>query len=86
MSPLAALSSTEIGERLRVARDDAGLTQADAAQTLGMARTTLVAMEQGQRPAKIDEVQKLARLYAPRSMRCCATKRCLSIWRRNSAR
>ena len=64
MSPTAALSSTEMGERLRVARDDAGLTQADAAQALGIARTTLVAIEQGQRPAKIDEVQKLARLYA----------------------
>ena len=59
MSPLAELSSAEIGERLRVARDDAGLTQADSAQALGTARTTLVAMEQGQRPAKIDEVQKL---------------------------
>jgi Zn-dependent peptidase ImmA (M78 family)/DNA-binding XRE family transcriptional regulator len=57
------LGPSEIGERLRIARDAAGVTQAAAALAIGAARTTIVAMEQGQRRVKIDELQKLARLY-----------------------
>ena len=53
----------QIGERLRKARDAAGITQADAAAGTGMARTTLVAIEQGQRRVRMDEIQLLARLY-----------------------
>ena len=40
-----------------------GLTQTDAAADLRVARTTLVAMEQGRRRVRTDELQHLARLY-----------------------
>ncbi|RWB28022.1 XRE family transcriptional regulator [Mesorhizobium sp.] len=55
------LSAGEVGERIRIARENAGKTQAVAAQAIGVARTTLVAMEKGVRRAKIGELQKLAR-------------------------
>lgn len=57
------LGPSHIGERLRIARDAAGVTQAAAALAIDAARTTIVAIEQGQRRIKIDELQKLARLY-----------------------
>ena len=53
----------EIGERLRVARQDAGVTQAQAAMGIDIARTTLVAIEKGQRRVRIDELRRLARIY-----------------------
>jgi Zn-dependent peptidase ImmA (M78 family)/DNA-binding XRE family transcriptional regulator len=52
-----------LGERLRRARENAGITQADAALAADVARTTLVAIEQGQRRIRIRELQRLARLY-----------------------
>ncbi|MFM2045173.1 MAG: hypothetical protein RLY86_3749 [Pseudomonadota bacterium] len=55
--------SEEIGERLRIARERANLTQAAAAAALEMARTTVVAIEQGQRRVRLDELQKFSRLY-----------------------
>lgn len=58
-----ALSPVEIGERLRVAREAAKVTQAAAASALEVARTTVVAIEQGQRRAKLEELQRLASLY-----------------------
>ena len=57
------LSPTEAGERLRVAREAANVTQAAAAEAAGMARTTLVAVEKGQRRVRIDELQRLAQCY-----------------------
>jgi Zn-dependent peptidase ImmA (M78 family)/DNA-binding XRE family transcriptional regulator len=57
------LSPSELGERLRTARDRAKITQAAAANGLKVARTTVVAMEQGQRRVKLDELQCLAKLY-----------------------
>jgi Zn-dependent peptidase ImmA (M78 family)/DNA-binding XRE family transcriptional regulator len=60
---LDTLSPTELGERLRTARDSARVTQAAAAGALDVARTTLVAIEQGQRRVKLDELLKLAKLY-----------------------
>jgi Zn-dependent peptidase ImmA (M78 family) len=57
------LSDVEIGERLRIARETAKLTQAAAAEAIGVARTTIVAVEQGQRRIKTDELQKLAGTY-----------------------
>jgi Zn-dependent peptidase ImmA (M78 family) len=58
-----ALSPQEVGERLRIAREAAKVTQAAAAAALDVARTTVVAIEQGQRRAKLDELQRLASLY-----------------------
>src|ERR1700722_18192907 len=57
------LTDTEIGERLRLARESAKLTQADAASLVGVVRTTLVAIEQGKRRVQTDELQKLATAY-----------------------
>jgi Zn-dependent peptidase ImmA (M78 family) len=57
------LTDMEIGERLRLARESAKLTQADAASLIGAARTTLVAIEQGKRRVQMDELQKLATAY-----------------------
>lgn len=53
----------ELGDRLRIARENAGLTQSSAAAAVNIARTTLIAMEQGNRRARIDELQQLARVY-----------------------
>lgn len=53
----------QIGERLRSAREASGVTQAEAAQEACIARTTLVAIEKGQRRVRIDELQTLAKLY-----------------------
>ena len=62
-SILESLSPEIVGERLRAARDNAKLTQAAAAGEAGMARTTLVAIEKGQRPVKLDELQTLTSIY-----------------------
>ena len=55
-----SLAPEALGELLRDARENAKLTQAAAAQALNVARTTLVAIEQGQRRARLEELQKLA--------------------------
>ena len=57
------IDSVDVGARLRGAREAAGLTQTDAAAHLPVARTTLVAIEQGRRRVRTDELQHLARLY-----------------------
>lgn len=59
----SSISQQELGHRLRIAREAARVTQAEAAEAINVARTTLVAMEQGQRRVRIDELQKLALLY-----------------------
>jgi Zn-dependent peptidase ImmA (M78 family) len=62
-TPLEEIGATEVGERLRIARETANITQADAASALGVARTTLVAIEQGQRRIRMNELQQLAHRY-----------------------
>ncbi|WP_454691993.1 ImmA/IrrE family metallo-endopeptidase [Achromobacter aloeverae] len=62
-SPLSAMSPTEVGERLRLAREAAHMTQKQASDAISVARTTLVAVEQGQRRVRIDELQQLAKTY-----------------------
>ena len=52
-----------VGERLRQAREGANVTQAVAADAIGIARTTIVAIEQGERKIRLGEIQKLAQLY-----------------------
>ena len=52
-----------LAERLRVARSGAAMTQDAAASALGMARTTLVAVEKGQRLVRPNELLALASLY-----------------------
>ena len=60
---LHSVDAVDVGGRLRGARETTGLTQADVAADLRVARTTLVAMEQGRRRVRTDELQRLARLY-----------------------
>ena len=60
---LEGLKSHAIGERLRIARVAAGITQADAAAGINVARTTLIAIEKGQRRIQPDELRRLVRLY-----------------------
>src|SRR5258708_38278 len=57
------LAPAELGERLRGARSGANLTQDAAAAALGMSRTTLVAIEKGQRSVRPEELLAFARLY-----------------------
>lgn len=57
------ISDLEIGERLRIARETAKITQGAAAEAIEVARTTLVAIEQGQRKIRVQELQRLASLY-----------------------
>jgi Zn-dependent peptidase ImmA (M78 family)/DNA-binding XRE family transcriptional regulator len=56
-------AAAELGERLRAARSAANLTQNAVAASLGMARTTLVAIEKGLRSVTAEELLALARLY-----------------------
>lgn len=63
MSGLELMPPHLVGERLRQAREDANVTQAAAAEAIGVARTTLVAIEQGERKIRLGEIQKLAQLY-----------------------
>jgi Zn-dependent peptidase ImmA (M78 family)/DNA-binding XRE family transcriptional regulator len=53
----------KLGELLQQARKKCGMTQAEAAQVLGAARTTIVAIEKGERRLKPNELIKLARAY-----------------------
>ena len=62
MSPME-MRPDDIGERLRLARGEAGLTQEEAAARINAARTTLIAIEKGQRRIRTSELQKLANLY-----------------------
>ncbi len=55
--------SIELGDRLKVARETAKLKQAEVAAEIGMARTTLVSIEQGQRRARMQEIQAFAKIY-----------------------
>src|SRR5271157_5342643 len=63
MTPLEEIAPVDLGERLRIAREGAGIKQAKAADSIEVARTTLVAIEQGQRRVRVSELQQLARLY-----------------------
>ena len=57
------LSLEVLGERLRLARETSSMTQAAAATAASLSRTTLLAIEQGKRPVKDDELITLTDLY-----------------------
>lgn len=63
MAILNELSAQEIGRRLRIARETADVRQDDAAKVIGMSRPTLVSIEKGIRPVRVEEIQMLARRY-----------------------
>jgi len=64
---VSGMSVTEpqlnLPKRLRNARRDRGLTQQAVADQLGLARTSLVALEKGDRAVQPDELVTMARLY-----------------------
>lgn len=62
-TPLEEIAPADVGERLRLARESARVKQSDAAAAIDVARTTLIAIEQGQRHVRMNELQQLARLY-----------------------
>ncbi|MSP60727.1 MAG: ImmA/IrrE family metallo-endopeptidase [Myxococcales bacterium] len=55
------ISSEQLGDRIAVARKRSKLTQAEIAQRIGASRTTLVAMEKGERRPTSAELVSLAR-------------------------
>ena len=57
------VGAVDLGRRLRLARERAGLTQAQAADEIEIARTTLVAIERGKRRVRVEELRRLARSY-----------------------
>ena len=63
MVDLNELGAHEIGRRLRLARENAGIRQDSAAQFIGMSRPTLVSIEKGSRRVRIEELQVLTRQY-----------------------
>lgn len=63
MSDINSLTPQEIGRRLKVARSNAEVRQEEAAEKLDLSRPSLVAIENGSRTVRIDELQKLSRLY-----------------------
>lgn len=58
-----AVSQNTIGQRLRDARKNCGVTQDQAAATVGIPRTAIVNIESGERAVSTLEISKLARLY-----------------------
>jgi Zn-dependent peptidase ImmA (M78 family)/transcriptional regulator with XRE-family HTH domain len=63
MLDLPLIDPGVLGQRLADARKARGVTQEDAAEFLGCSRPTLIAIEKGTRPAKPEEVMKLAGFY-----------------------
>lgn len=57
------ISSESLPTRLRAAREESGLTQAQVAAELGVSRPLLIAIEKGAREASPSELVKLAVIY-----------------------
>lgn len=53
-----------VGERLRWAREQAGLTQAQVAKILDCHRPTISQIEAGQRVVRPDEIARFAKMYS----------------------
>jgi len=60
---LDTIDARELGKELKYAREQRGLKQAEAAELINVARTTLTAIEKGERKIKVDELIELARAY-----------------------
>lgn len=57
------MSKLEIANRLRTAREMAGLSQGQAAKRVGMHRPTISEIEAGRRNVKSNELSTFAKLY-----------------------
>lgn len=62
-SAIDKLDPRELGQNLKLAREQRGLRQEDAAKVIGVARTTITAIEQGKRQIKTDELIALVKAY-----------------------
>jgi Zn-dependent peptidase ImmA (M78 family)/transcriptional regulator with XRE-family HTH domain len=60
---LVAISSEELANRIRAARENAGLTQQQISDYVGISRTAIVQIEAGKRAVNSLELEKLARLF-----------------------
>jgi Zn-dependent peptidase ImmA (M78 family)/DNA-binding XRE family transcriptional regulator len=60
---LDSVDPQRLGRALQAARKRKGMTQEEAANVLDVARTTVVAIEQGERRIKAGELLKLAQVY-----------------------
>ena len=60
---LESVDPRALGRRLQEARKSRGLTQQDAADALSVARTTITALEKGDRRARAEELVRLAGIY-----------------------
>lgn len=49
-----------VGERVRVAREAAGISQRSLADKIGVSEYTIIRLEKGRRAAKSDELEKIA--------------------------
>jgi transcriptional regulator with XRE-family HTH domain len=63
MLNIPSIDPKRLGQRLYEARQARGLTQQEAADCLQCSRPVLIAIEKGTRPAKPDEIIRLASLY-----------------------
>ena len=63
MSALERVSASDVGHRLRWARDNAHMTQQEAASRIGFAPTALIAIESGNRRVQMNELRQLVKLY-----------------------
>src|SRR5512145_1097521 len=60
---LNTIDLRQLGKELQQARKQRGLTQDEAAKVIEVARTTLTAIEKGERRIKAEELIKLAQAY-----------------------
>lgn len=60
---LNSLSAKDVGKRIRAAREKGKITQASAAAIIDVARTTMVAIEKGERQVKPNELLMLSRAF-----------------------
>lgn len=60
---LSAIDPRELGKKVRLARERRGMTQEDAADAIGVSRTTMVAIEKGERRLRPHELVQLALEY-----------------------
>ena len=58
-----AAEPTNVGKRLRCAREQSGLTQGQVAKLLGLHRPSISEIEAGRRKVRPDEIAKLAEAY-----------------------
>jgi Zn-dependent peptidase ImmA (M78 family)/DNA-binding XRE family transcriptional regulator len=65
-SDLNRIDPRILGQRLAEARKARGITQEEAAGHLGCSRPTYIAIEKGERPAKPEEIIKLAAFFGKR--------------------